>query len=163
MIWKLSQQSDIMKMVDWSAINLRHMTYLIIPIDDCLCEWTQCILIEGYKNKKKPVNQSTFKTLSRLTSPKWIISRYLPTTTRGLTKNSNNFEPLFLRYHIGSDPFEYWHLTPEFWSKHITLLTWVIVPDSKSNSSPSFGLFSWVTIVWHWGCDIVSVLYYKQV
>ena len=44
--------------------------------------------------------------------------------------------------------------------QHITLLTWVIVPDSKSNSSPPFGLFSWVTIAWHWVRDIVSVLYY---
>ena len=154
MIWKPPQQSDIMKMADWSAKNLRHITYLIIPIDDFGCR-PQIICIRGegqYLVLKRPVDSPT---------PKWIVSRYLPTTTRGLTNNSNNFEPLFLRYHIRSDPLEYSHLTPEFWSKHITLLGWVIVPDSKSNSSPSFGLFSWVTIAWHWVCDIVSVLYRK--
>ena len=134
MIWKLPQQSNIMKMAHWSAKNLRHMTYLIIPIDDFGCR-PKMICTRG-------VGQTT---------PKWIVSRYLPTTTRGLTKTSNNFQPVFFY------PLEYWHLTPEFLSEHIMLLAWVIVPDSKSNSSSSFGLFSWE---WHWVCDIVSVLYY---
>ena len=45
-----------------------------------------------------------------------------------------------VRHHIVSDHLEYWHLTPGFWSGNIMLLTWLITPHSKPNSSPSFGL-----------------------
>ena len=43
-------------------------------------------------------------------SPGWNISRYLPTTTRGLTKNSKNFQPLLrkVRHHILSDSSDIW-------------------------------------------------------
>ena len=71
---------------------------------------------------------------------------------RGLTKNSKIFQTLLRqeRYHIVSDPLGYWHLTPEFWSGHIMLLTWAIMPDSKSDSSPSFGLCNKNSFVGRW-------------
>ena len=54
---------------------------------------------------KRPVDSPTLT---------WNISRYLPTTTRGLTKNSKNFQgPLRqARDHIVCNPLEYWHRTP---------------------------------------------------
>ena len=71
---------------------------------------------------------------------------------RGLTKNSKNFQTLLRqeRYHVVSDTLGYWHLTPEFWSGHIMLLTWAIMPYSKSDSSPSFGLCTKNSLVGRW-------------
>ena len=47
-------------------------------------------------------------------TPAWNIWRYLPTTTRGVTKNSKNFQPLLrrIRHNNLSKTLEYWHLTP---------------------------------------------------
>ena len=88
------------------------------------------------------ISQLAFKRPVDSPTSRWNITRYLPTTTRGLTKNSKNFQaPLRqVRPHIVSDPLEYWHLTPVFWSGHIMLLTNGIMSYSKPNGSHSFGL-----------------------
>ena len=57
-------------------------------------------------------------------------------------KELQNFQSLLRQVrHILSDPLEYWYLTLELSSGNIILLlTWSIMPHSKPNSSPSFGI-----------------------
>ena len=52
---------------------------------------------------------------SRLTLPRWNISRYLPTTTCGLTKNSKNFQP-----HILSDSSDAGIFTRKYYIAYLT-------------------------------------------
>ena len=80
------------------------MTYRSLPVDDF-----------GYRPQinfgrvGSDISQFAFKRPEDSQTPKWNISRYLPTTTRGLTKNSKNFQaPLCQVWnHIVSDPLEY--------------------------------------------------------
>ena len=119
MICWLPLQSDI-KMADWSTKSETPSLTLPSPstisaIDHRLEEWA------GYISEfvlKRPVD---------LPSP---VSRYLPTSVSGLTKN---VQPLLCQvsHQIVSDPLEYWHLTREFWSEHIMLLTSATMPRSK--------------------------------
>ena len=135
MICELPQQSNT-KMVDWSAKNETH-ELSFLPIDD-LGYRPQIISRRGGSD----ISHFAFKRPADSSTPSWNISRYLPTTTRGLTKNSKNFQASLtqVRQYIVSDPLEYWHLTPIFWSGHIMLLTYRFMPYSKPNSSPCFGL-----------------------
>ena len=94
--------------------------------------------LEG--SKVSDICQFVLKRRVDSPSPIWNISRHLSTTTCGLTKN---FQPLLRQvrhYILSDDSLEYWHLTPEFSSGNIILLTWRIMPHSKPKSSPSFGL-----------------------
>ena len=119
-----------------------HATYLPSPstISDINHNIPQIIL--------RGVGQRHFLVCSQRPAdsptPRWNISRYLLTTTRGLTKNSKNFQPFLrqVRHHIVCDLLEYWHLTQEFSSGNIMLLTWEIMPHSKPNSSLSFALIT---------------------
>ena len=76
-------------------------------------------------------------------APGWNISRYLPTTTCGLTKNSKNFQCLLrqVTHHIVSDTLEYCHVIAKFWSGHVMLLTRGIMPQirPKPTRFSSFG------------------------
>ena len=82
----------------------RHITYPSLPVDDF-----------GYRPQinfrrvGSDISQFAFKRPEDSPTPKWNISRYLPTTTRGLTKNLKNFQaPLSQVWnHIVSDPLEY--------------------------------------------------------
>jgi len=88
--------------------------------------------------KVSDISQFVLKRIVDSPSSRWNISRYLPTTTRGLTRN---FLPLLRQVrHIFSDSLEYWYLRGEFSSGNIMLLTWSIMSHSKPNSSPSFAL-----------------------
>ena len=98
-----------------------------------------CLLVvddSGYrppiilKGVGSDISQFAFERPVDSLTPRWNISRYLATATRGLTKSSKNFQaPLRpVRHHIVSDPLEYWHLLPVFWSGHIILLTYGIMP-----------------------------------
>ena len=114
----------------------RHLTCPSLPVDDF-----------GYRpqdsnylleSKVSGISQFVLKRTVDSPSPRWNISRYLPTTTRALTRNFL----LLLRQvrHIFSDSLEYWYLTREFSSGNIMLLTWSIMSHSKLNSSPYFAL-----------------------
>ena len=119
------------------ALRTRHMTYPSVPVDDF--GYRQQIIFRGVGSG---ISQFAFKRPVDSPTPRWNILRYLPTTTRGLTRNSKNFQaPLRqVRHQTVSDPLEYWHLTPVIWSRHIILLTNGIMTYSKPNSSPSFDL-----------------------
>ena len=112
------------------------MTYPSLPVDDF--GYRPQIIFRGVG---KDISQLAFKRPLDSPVPRWNISKYLPTTTRGLTKNSKNFQASLrqVRCHIVSDSLEYWHLTPD-WLGHIMLLTCGIMPYSKPNSSLSSGL-----------------------
>ena len=110
-----------------------HVTYPSLPVDD-FAYWPQ-IQIFSWGSKVSDICQFVLKRREDSPYPRWNISRYLPTTTRGLTKNSKNFQPFLrqVRHHILSDSSD----TAIF---IIILLTWRIMPHSKPKSSPSFGL-----------------------
>ena len=101
MICKLLQQSDI-KMANWSR-PLRtfypHRRFRISTTD----------YLKGSRS-------ATIPRIVASPSSRWNISRYLLSTTRGLTKNSKDFQPLLrqVRHHTLSDSLEYWHLKPDF-------------------------------------------------
>ena len=118
------------------------MSYPSLPVNNF--RYQPQIILRGVSSNiskfaiKRPVGSSTLR---------WNISRYLATTTCGLTKNSKIQilwecqAPLHpIRHHIVSDPLEYWHLMPVFWPGHIMLLSYCIMPYSNPNSSLSSGL-----------------------
>ena len=68
--------------------------------------------------------------------------KYFEILTHHYAWSNKEFEPLLLqvRHHILSVSLEYLHLTPEFSSGNIMLLTWTIMPHSQPNTSPSMKL-----------------------
>ena len=116
--FKLPPQSYI-KMADWCAKNETHE----LPLPPNRRFWKSTADI--FRGVGSDISQFALERPGDSPTPRWNISRYLATATRGLTKNTKNFQaPLrLLSHHIVSDPLEYWPLPLVFWSGHIILLT----------------------------------------
>ena len=133
MICKLPQQSDI-KMADWFAKNKTHglpfspRRRFRISISDYYLE-----------EKVSDISQFVLKRTVHSPSPWWNISRYLPTTTRRLTKNSKNFQPLLRQ--VTSYFIRLFDILTSFVRKYyVAYLKYHAL--FKPNSSPCFGLRS---------------------
>ena len=68
-------------------LRMRHMTYPSLPIND-FGYWPQVV----FRGVGSDIFQFAFKGPVESPTPKWNILTYLPTTTRGLTKNLKNFQ-----------------------------------------------------------------------
>ena len=110
-------------------LRKRHMTYPSLPVGDF--GYRSQVIFRGVGQRHFPFCS---QKASSLTHPSMNdISRYLPTTTRGVTEFSTSFDPSKASYCV----LPLWTSDAEFWSGHIMLLTWVIMPHSKPNSSKS--------------------------
>ena len=117
-------------------LRTRHMTYPSLPVDGF--GYRPQIIFRGVGSD---ISQFAFNRPVDSPTPRWNILRYLPPTTRGLTKNSKNFQaPLSqVRHQIVSDPLEYWHLTPVICSRHIILLLCYLPYHSNNKIQQRYG------------------------
>ena len=112
-------------------LRMRHVTHPSLPVDDF--GYRPQIIFRGEDQRHFPVCSQKDR---RLTLPQMKYSRYITTTTRELTKNSNNFQPLLgqVRLHILSDIFHQEILCC------LLEISYPILNLILYCSSPSFGL-----------------------
>ena len=81
------------------SLRMRHMTYPSLPVAD-FGYWPQII----FRGVGSDISQFAFERPVDSPTPRWNISKYLPTTMCGLTKNLKNYQaPLTrVRHHIVS-------------------------------------------------------------
>ena len=73
-------------------MRTRHTTY---PLSRRRFRIRSQIIFSGVGQRHFPVcSEKTLQRTVDSTSPRWNISRHLPTTMSGLAKNSKNFQPL---------------------------------------------------------------------
>lgn len=83
MICKTLHQSNIRT----DPLRMRHMTYPSLPVN-YFGYWPQVV----FRGVGSDIFQFAFKGPVESPIPKWNILTYLPTTTRGLSKNLKNFQ-----------------------------------------------------------------------